>query len=106
MRGLQTLSLGLSSFEARGPLVGPIDAIAAALYRPDRHPIRREEWSSYFRGKAHGTLIGRGEVMVEPGSLHIYLSLPMRLLLNIIWFVLAGLWIAIGYTFVAMICFF
>ena len=29
----------------------------------------------------------------------------MRLLLNIIWFVLAGLWIAIGYTFAALICF-
>jgi uncharacterized membrane protein YccF (DUF307 family) len=27
----------------------------------------------------------------------------MRLLLNIIWFVLAGLWIAIGYTFAAPI---
>jgi uncharacterized membrane protein YccF (DUF307 family) len=29
----------------------------------------------------------------------------MRLLLNIIWFVLAGLWIAIGYTLAALICF-
>ena len=29
----------------------------------------------------------------------------MRLVLNIIWFVLAGLWIAIGYTFAALICF-
>jgi len=29
----------------------------------------------------------------------------MRLLLNIIWFVLAGLWIAIGYIFAALICF-
>src|SRR3954462_4724853 len=29
----------------------------------------------------------------------------MRLLLNIIWFVLAGLWMAIGYTFAALICF-
>jgi len=26
-------------------------------------------------------------------------------LLNIIWFVLAGLWLAIGYTFAALICF-
>ena len=29
----------------------------------------------------------------------------MRLLLNIIWFVLAGLWIAIGYALAALICF-
>ena len=29
----------------------------------------------------------------------------MRVLLNIIWFVLAGLWIAIGYTLAALICF-
>ena len=29
----------------------------------------------------------------------------MRLILNIIWFVLAGLWIAIGYTLAALICF-
>src|SRR5438477_7896517 len=29
----------------------------------------------------------------------------MRLLLNIIWFVLAGLWMAIGYAFAALIMF-
>jgi uncharacterized membrane protein YccF (DUF307 family) len=29
----------------------------------------------------------------------------MRLVLNIIWFVLAGLWLAIAYTFAALICF-
>jgi uncharacterized membrane protein YccF (DUF307 family) len=29
----------------------------------------------------------------------------MRLLLNIIWFVFAGLWLAIGYVFAALICF-
>jgi uncharacterized membrane protein YccF (DUF307 family) len=29
----------------------------------------------------------------------------MRLVLNIIWFVLAGLWMAIGYTLAAVICF-
>ena len=29
----------------------------------------------------------------------------MRLLLNIIWFVLAGLWLAIAYAFAALICF-
>jgi uncharacterized membrane protein YccF (DUF307 family) len=29
----------------------------------------------------------------------------MRLLLNIIWFVLAGLWLAIAYTLAALICF-
>ena len=29
----------------------------------------------------------------------------MRVVLNIIWFVLAGLWMAIGYTFAALICF-
>ncbi len=29
----------------------------------------------------------------------------MRLVLNIIWFVLAGLWMAIGYTLAALICF-
>jgi uncharacterized membrane protein YccF (DUF307 family) len=29
----------------------------------------------------------------------------MRLILNIIWFVLAGLWMAIGYTFAALIMF-
>src|ERR1022692_1083985 len=30
---------------------------------------------------------------------------PVRMLLNIIWFVLAGVWIAIGYTLAALICF-
>ena len=29
----------------------------------------------------------------------------MRLLLNILWFVLAGVWLAIGYAFAALICF-
>ncbi len=29
----------------------------------------------------------------------------MRLLLNILWFVLAGIWMAIGYAFAALICF-
>jgi uncharacterized membrane protein YccF (DUF307 family) len=29
----------------------------------------------------------------------------LRLLLNIIWLVFAGIWIAIGYTFAALICF-
>ncbi len=29
----------------------------------------------------------------------------MRLILNIIWFVLCGLWMAIGYAFAALICF-
>ena len=29
----------------------------------------------------------------------------MRLLLNIIWFVLAGIWLAIGYAIAALICF-
>lgn len=29
----------------------------------------------------------------------------MRLILNIIWFVLAGLWLAIAYTLAALICF-
>ena len=29
----------------------------------------------------------------------------MRVLLNIIWFVLAGLWIALGYALAALICF-
>jgi uncharacterized membrane protein YccF (DUF307 family) len=29
----------------------------------------------------------------------------VRLVLNIIWFVLAGLWMAIGYAFAALICF-
>ena len=29
----------------------------------------------------------------------------MRLLLNIIWFVLCGLWLAIGYAIAALICF-
>lgn len=29
----------------------------------------------------------------------------MRLVLNIIWFVLAGLWMAVGYAFAALICF-
>jgi uncharacterized membrane protein YccF (DUF307 family) len=29
----------------------------------------------------------------------------MRLLLNIVWFVLAGLWMAIAYAFAALICF-
>src|SRR3954447_3124941 len=32
-------------------------------------------------------------------------ALLVRLLLNIIWFVLAGLWLAIGYAFAALICF-
>ena len=30
---------------------------------------------------------------------------PVRLILNVIWFVLAGLWLAIGYAFAALICF-
>ena len=29
----------------------------------------------------------------------------MRLLLNVIWFVLAGFWLAVGYAFAALICF-
>ena len=29
----------------------------------------------------------------------------MRLILNVIWFVLAGLWMALGYAFAALICF-
>ncbi len=29
----------------------------------------------------------------------------MRLILNIIWFILAGLWLAIGYAFAALVCF-
>jgi uncharacterized membrane protein YccF (DUF307 family) len=29
----------------------------------------------------------------------------VRLLLNILWFVLSGLWLAIGYAFAALICF-
>lgn len=29
----------------------------------------------------------------------------MRLILNVIWFVLSGLWMAIGYAFAALICF-
>jgi uncharacterized membrane protein YccF (DUF307 family) len=29
----------------------------------------------------------------------------MRLILNVIWFVLGGLWLAIGYTVAALICF-
>ncbi len=29
----------------------------------------------------------------------------MRLLLNIIWVVLAGLWLAVGYVFAALLCF-
>jgi uncharacterized membrane protein YccF (DUF307 family) len=29
----------------------------------------------------------------------------MRLLANIIWFVLAGLWLFIGYAFAALLCF-
>lgn len=29
----------------------------------------------------------------------------MRLILNIIWFVLCGVWLAIGYAFAALICF-
>ncbi len=29
----------------------------------------------------------------------------VRLVLNVIWFVLAGLWLAIGYAFAALICF-
>jgi len=32
-------------------------------------------------------------------------ALLVRLLLNILWFVLAGLWLAIGYAFAALICF-
>ena len=30
---------------------------------------------------------------------------PVRLVLNVIWLVLAGLWLAIGYAFAALICF-
>src|SRR3954452_11899600 len=32
-------------------------------------------------------------------------ALHVRLLLNILWFVLAGLWLAIGYAFAALMCF-
>jgi hypothetical protein len=63
------LSLCFSSLEARGPLVSPIDAIATALYRPNRHPIRSEKRSFCLRGKAHEAFIGCDEVTVEPGSL-------------------------------------
>ncbi len=37
--------------------------------------------------------------------LHDLSSRVLRLLLNIIWFVLAGLWMAIGYALAALICF-
>src|SRR3954469_13481928 len=40
----------------------------------------------------------------RPGS-HEREEPAVRLLLNIIWFVLAGLWLAIGYAFAALICF-
>jgi uncharacterized membrane protein YccF (DUF307 family) len=33
------------------------------------------------------------------------LGSSLRLLLNIVWFVLAGLWMAIAYAFAALICF-
>jgi uncharacterized membrane protein YccF (DUF307 family) len=32
-------------------------------------------------------------------------TVPMRIVLNIIWFILAGLWMAIGYALAAVICF-
>lgn len=35
----------------------------------------------------------------------VYDQSAMRLLLNIVWFVLAGLWMTIGYAFAALICF-
>jgi uncharacterized membrane protein YccF (DUF307 family) len=34
-----------------------------------------------------------------------YARRDVRLILNVIWFVLAGLWMAIGYAFAALICF-
>lgn len=56
----------LSSLEACGTLIGPIDAITLFfslyiyIYRPNRHPIGCEEWSSCFWWEAHEILIGCG----------------------------------------------
>ena len=68
VRRLQTLPLGLGSLEARGTLIGPINAIAATLYRPNRHPIGRKKRSFCLYGKAHETLIGCSDEAVEPAE--------------------------------------
>jgi uncharacterized membrane protein YccF (DUF307 family) len=44
-------------------------------------------------------------VAERPGSIERGDGCSLRLLLNIVWFVLAGLWMAIAYAFAALICF-
>ena len=68
---LEALSLGLSSLEARGTLVGPIDAIAAALYRPNRHPIGCKEWTSCLCGHHLEARLFEYQTMSTP-QLHHY----------------------------------
>jgi hypothetical protein len=50
---LEALQLSFGSLEARGAVVGGVDAVTTALNRPDRHLIGREEGSG-FRGEGHG----------------------------------------------------
>ena len=50
----------------------------------------------------------RGRLAATTGATSAMMGTPhavMRLLLNIIWFVLAGFWLAIGYALAALVCF-
>jgi uncharacterized membrane protein YccF (DUF307 family) len=58
-----------------------------------RRKSRRRSWEGYHRRHA-----------VRESSAHGG-GLPVRLALNVIWFVLAGLWMAIAYTIAALVCF-
>ncbi|MDX6672739.1 MAG: hypothetical protein QOH11_157 [Solirubrobacteraceae bacterium] len=51
-----------------------------------------------MRGRLAGTTARTSAKMAAADAV-------MRLLLNIIWFVLAGLWLAIGYALAALVCF-
>ena len=56
-RGLEVLSLGLSSFEACGAMVSGVKAVAPALDRPDRKAVRRSEWAGLC-WKGHVAFVG------------------------------------------------
>src|SRR5271156_4601796 len=40
-----------------------------------------------------------------PGTLELLLEEIMRLVLNVIWFLFGGLWLALGYLLAALVCF-
>src|SRR5436189_6457427 len=77
-----------------------------------RDPEARSGWSRGGRlvSRAHGTggafgsgtmLWPAGETKGRDGSVRLLLNV----LLNVIWLVLSGLWLAIAYTVAALICF-